>query len=112
MPDQDGYPTDDELKKLEEWDGVKDPFGLIDFLEEIWNWPEWCITKKKGRTGIFRKPCLRFYLSTGGWSGNESIIGVLQKNFFWQIFWVNSHRGGHYEFEIPLDWSKRMKART
>ena len=106
MPTEDGYPTDDELEKVKNWDGIGDSQGLIDFLESIWRWPDWGITKKRGRTQVFRKPCIRLYISTGGWSGNEDIIKVLQSNFFWSIFWVSSRRGGHYEFEIPLNWGK------
>lgn len=109
MPDQDGYPTDDELSKLEKWDGIKDPFGLVKFLKEIWHWSDWGITERKGKTEFAKKPCLKLYLSTGGWSGNESIIKVLRENWFWFMFWVCSRRGGHYEFEIPLDWNKRIE---
>lgn len=107
MPDQDGYPMDGELKKVKEWDAIGDPWGLIDFLESIWHWPDWVITKKRGLTQVRRKPCIRLYISTGGWSGNEEIISTLQSNFFWHLFWVSSRRGGHYEFEIPLDWGKK-----
>ena len=106
MPNQTGYPSDDELEKVKKWDSVHDPWGLIDFLETIWNWPDWGIRKKKGRTDYFKKPCIHLYISTGGWSGNESIISALQSNVFW-IFWISSRRGGHYEFEIPLDWGKK-----
>lgn len=106
MPDQDGYPTDDEIEKIKKWNGIKDPFGLIDFLEHIWNWPDFGIEKEETKTEFFDRPCLKLILHTGGWSGNEEIIDALQNNFFWPIFWVNSHRGGHYEFEIPLDWGK------
>lgn len=107
MPTKYGYPTEDELNKLKNWDGIKDPKGLIDFLEEIWHWPELGFTKKKGRDQLFKKPCIKLYLSTGGWSGNEDIIKILQETFFWHLFWVNSHRGGHYEFEIPINWARR-----
>lgn len=107
MPDQDGYPTDDELEKVKKWDGIGDPHGLIDFLESIWHWPDWGVEKKKSKTEFFERPCIKFYLHTGGWSGNEAVMKVLQSNFFWYIFWVSSRRGGHYEFEIPLDWGKK-----
>jgi hypothetical protein len=106
MPKHDGYPTDDELEKVKNWDGIHDPWGLIDFLESIWHWSNWGVEKKKSKTELLKRPCIKFYLHTGGWSGNESIIEVLRSNFFWRIFWVSSRRGGHYEFEIPLDWGK------
>lgn len=38
--------------------------------------------------------------STGGWSGNESIIGAMQKNrMVWNFLWEQSRRGGHYVFD-------------
>jgi hypothetical protein len=46
----------------------------------------------------------RYNISTGGWSGNESIIGALQSNsLLWALTWVQSRRGGHYIFEVALD---------
>jgi hypothetical protein len=40
-------------------------------------------------------------LHTGGWSGNEEIISVLQNSMFWVMYWQKSERGGHYYFELP-----------
>ena len=107
MPDHDGYPTDDELEKVKNWDAVSDPHGLVDFLESVWHWPDWGIRKEDGETEFSQKRCLKLFLSTGGWPDNEFIIEVLQSNSFWSLFWVSSRRGGHYEFEIPLDWGKK-----
>ena len=43
----------------------------------------------------------RYYISTAGWSGNETIIRAMQKNIMmWQLNWVQSRRGGHYIFEL------------
>jgi hypothetical protein len=106
MPTNDGYPTENELDRIKHWDVIKDPFGLIDFLESIWHWPDWGIRKEEGESEHSNKRCLKFHLSTGGWSGNESIIQVLQETSFWYMFWVSSQRGGHYEFEIPKNWGK------
>jgi hypothetical protein len=40
-----------------------------------------------------------YYLSTGGWSGNEDIINALETNFmFYLMYWMRSSRGGHYIF--------------
>ena len=42
-----------------------------------------------------------FRISTGGWSGNESIIRAMERNgMMWHLNWVQSRRGGHYIFEI------------
>jgi len=42
-----------------------------------------------------------YNISTGGWSGNESIIHEMQENsMMWHLNWVQSCRGGHYIFEL------------
>jgi len=102
MPDQNGYPFDWELKKIEKWDIQKDGInGLLDLIEEISHWSDLCFVKKSGFTEFNRKKCFKLTLHTGGWSGNEDIIRALQKNsMFWILYWVKSIRGGHYYFEI------------
>ena len=89
------YPTDEELQRLREWDDFNDLRGWLEFAKEVGNyWPEdhfW--TEDPG--GIF-------HISTGGWSGNEDIIGAMQENSIcWTQTWVSHHRGGHYEFKLP-----------
>lgn len=90
--DKNGYPEKHELRKIRDWD-YKDFAGLIDYIEERWY---------AGDLGYFRRGRKYIYLSTAGWSGNESIIGALIDNtMFWTVCWVSSKRGGHYKFEIP-----------
>ena len=93
MPTNDGYPTDDELQKIKKWDGIKDPHGLLDFLESVWHWPDWGFN-------LTGKRILKLYLSTGGWSGNEDIIRTLRETTFWNLYWQQSKVGGHYRFRI------------
>jgi hypothetical protein len=89
------YPTSKELKKISKWDCEKDHFDWMPFMEyikSIWWTPEWGWTQK-GR---------KYYISTGGWSGNESIIYAMQRNFlFWSMCWISSRTGGHYIFKLP-----------
>ena len=89
--DHDGYPDEQELQRIREW-SLEDLAGLLQFVYGIWWASDWGWHQ---RERIFR-------VSTGGWSGNESIIGALQDNqMFWMLCWQESRRGGHYVFEIP-----------
>lgn len=89
--DKDGYPEEHELKKITEWE-YRDFAGLMEYVEELWKYADF---------GYWKKGRKYYYISTGGWSGNESIIGALMENtMFWACCWVSSKRGGHYVFEI------------
>lgn len=95
------YPTEEDLQKILNW-SVSIPeadknkpikgepwYPFFDFVESIW----WCADWG------FRREGNVYYLSTGGWSGNESIIDAMQSNFvFWAQWWEQTRRGGHYIF--------------
>lgn len=51
-------------------------------------------------------------LVTGGWSGNESIIGALEISFYVQTrLWHSSTRGGHHEYRVPVGkWNSPLPA--
>ncbi len=91
------YPIEEELHKIRGWSFI-DFTGLMGFIHGIWEYvaepnPSWCGWKQKG---------LVYWLHTGGWSGNESIISAMQENhIFWAMCWLSSKRGGHYKFHIP-----------
>lgn len=88
--DASGYPTEETLVLIKTWPH-EDFLALMEFVQEAWRYPEYI-----ERDGDF------FYLATGGWSGNESLIGALQENFtFWAFCWEQSHRGGKFVFKIP-----------
>jgi hypothetical protein len=91
--DRDGYPDDSELDSIRAWGQERPPgyVGLMEFVQGLWRFPD------------YFQACGRHYaLSTGGWSGNEELIGALQDNHaFWACCWASSRRGGHYVFEIP-----------
>ena len=102
----DGYPTDDALEiiKLWHWDDAR---GWFKFIESLWAYHDWGWKEKdephewEDHKQYKDKIVHRYYISTAGWSGNESIIRAMQKNdFMWHLNWVQSRRGGHYIFEL------------
>lgn len=83
------YPTDEELEVIKNWD-ANDPKGLLEHVRLFWKYAD---------NGYFKVVDGEYRLSTGGWSGNEDIIGALRENhLFWAMHWFQSTRGGHYVF--------------
>lgn len=97
MLDKDGYPDEQDLIKIKEWDLLKQGVdGLLDLVEENTNWAD----RQIERTG---KRVIRYVYHTGGWSGNEDVIEALRLNFmFWSMYWLKTTRGGHYYFKIKI----------
>ncbi len=95
--DKDGYPTEETHQRIESWDVLKEGIlPLIEFLREAWRNAEWGFDLKKGPKSF------NLNLHTGGWSGNETLIGALQQSDFWLLYWESSRRGGHYTFKGRL----------
>ena len=101
--DDDGYPTEESLRAIELWDwehngGAK---GWFDFIGSLWHFKSfgWWEGECEHESG---EKYYGYALSTGGWSGNESLIYAMQENkhMLWHLNWVSSHRGGHYEFDL------------
>jgi len=87
----DGYPTNAELKKIAKWPHT-DLAGLLEYVRERWAYAD---------AGYWRQRGGKYWISTAGWSGNESLVGALEKNYvFWSICWLQSRRGGHYIFQL------------
>ena len=105
------YPREGELQRIKDWDVIGGNLqDFISYLESIWHLPEWGFRVHRGREHLFKRWCMKLELHTGGWSGNdanEDIIGTLQQNYFWTLFWQKSVRGGHYYFEFPIDRWRR-----
>lgn len=93
MFDQDGYPTKVILGQISIWpldskDKVIELYELLKVLFKHYGSVE--------RVGNFMQ------ITTGGWSGNESVIDALQENvIFWTLYWESSHRGGMHVFRYP-----------
>lgn len=110
------YPTDAQLKKVQDWEIAsttdRSIAQLIEYIESIWWAPDWGFKLYRGRDSLFgKRRVMKLQLHTGGWSGNEDIIRALETTFlFWSLFWEKSIRGGHYWFEFPTSiWSKRRR---
>jgi hypothetical protein len=98
--DEGGYPTEAALNIIREW---SDPWpSIMKFIKEIWWMPEW------GWHEVDEKGITTYYISTGGWSGNESIIEAMRNNtIFWMMYWYSSRVGGHYSFKDYPGLTKR-----
>ena len=104
--DEDGYPTEAALEKIRTWPW-NDTRAMFDYIHDLWAyadsgfWTEKEVVQDDFNIHEYDKPRLRYYISTAGWSGNESIIGAMKENtMFWTLNWVQSRRGGHYIFEL------------
>lgn len=101
----DPYPRDDELKKITEWQIVafdRDIRALMDYVQNLWMYDDYFI--RRGRT---------YTLHTGGWSGNEDLVGAMQHNLiFWTLCWVSSRRGGHYVFQLPKKGGQTPRSKS
>lgn len=84
------YPNEEDLETIRTWKGSHK--ALMEFIEGIWWAADW---------GFSEGDDNKYYLSTGGWSGNEEIIGAMIENYvFWGICWDLSRKGGHHEFTV------------
>lgn len=106
MLDDDGYPTGAALDVVKLWHW-NDARGWFKFIEGIWHLRSWGWKEAEqdhewnDHEQYKDKMVHRYYISTAGWSGNESIIGAMQDNdMMWHLTWVQSRRGGHYIFEL------------
>lgn len=90
-----GYPTEDLLGFISDFD-YRD--GWENLLELVWD----CWSYDYPYKHSYEEDSEVVYeFSTGGWSGNESLIGALTENLmFWSFCWYSSRRGGHYVFKV------------
>lgn len=102
--DEDGYPTESALRLIQIW-RADDSAGWFEFINSIWHLRSWGwheeVVDSEWDT---EKKVTKYHISTAGWSGNESIIRAMKKNWIlWPTTWVQSRRGGHYIFERDND---------
>lgn len=96
--DDDGYPTEEALIALQNWTDT--PRNLINNILD----PIFCrgagITVEETR--IHDRDMTQVSLVTGGWSGCETAIGVIERSML-GCYWEASHRGGLHVYNIPTD---------
>lgn len=103
MLDDDGYPSEAALEIVRIWPFHGDSREWFDFIKSSILWaPDWGWHEgKESHDCDADKKVYRYNISTGGWSGNESIIREMESNsMMWHLHWVQSRRGGHYIFEL------------
>lgn len=93
--DRDEYPEECELEFIREC--RHDYMALMRYVQNRWHWGEdWY---RYELTNEYHE----FYFATGGWSGNEDLIGALKENqMFWLVCWWRSERGGAFWFRLNL----------
>lgn len=91
------YPTASDLAQIRTFHGT--PREFTQLIERVW-WPSGDSRLSQIDMGG-RGYHWEWYIATGGWSGNESIIAVMDKTWFWTLYWQMSVRGGGYTFRIP-----------
>lgn len=87
------YPSEEQLTIIKNWkpDGHwkgREPWlPLLRIVADAWNCDMGRVVESENM----------FTFITGGWSGNEDIIGALSDNFTaWNMLWISSHRGGKF----------------
>jgi hypothetical protein len=97
----DGYPIDEQFTALED---IPLDFGkaarwlMAELPRAAANMPCWCDVKEA--TDSLDRPCTLICFSTGGWSGAESIIGLIERRFDLRHMKLRWERGGHFTFEL------------
>lgn len=104
--DEDGYPTEAALQRIEHWD-VKDPMGCFEFIKSLWRWENGFEFRTETpaeyvNNSYTKRPDATWArLATGGWSGNEALIRALDRSVISWATWCQSSRGGLHIYRIP-----------
>ena len=96
--DEDGYPTEEYLTFIKNY--IPDEsLTILQFIENVlpegWWTPDWGVKLSKNKR--------KLELHTGGWSGNEEIIGAIRSNIYLTNFHMSYamwKAGGHHYFDI------------
>lgn len=100
---EDGYPSDWACERIAMIGPELAPAWLVDVLYSWWEtcshgFPPKLTLGASRRAGA--EPTFTMELSTGGWSGLESIIHAVEENLWLSRFIETRHQGGHYVIEV------------
>jgi len=102
--DADGYPVERTLQAIRDWD-YHDAAACLDFVKAAWHWDDWVgHDLRPSEAEVANAEPGERYLrcATGGWSGNEDLIGALRENRMIHAFcWRMSARGGLHIYRYP-----------
>lgn len=97
--DENGYPTADYINLIKDFDCEKMSIHeMVDIIWGNWYFGSWGAIKRKKINGK-----RKLELHTGGWGGNEEIVGAITSNFHlthFELKYVMWKTGGHYYFEF------------
>lgn len=95
------YPSTEQLERIRTWDVggyIQPALELLEFVKGLWWAAEW------GWSEYDDDGSRHYILSTGGWSGNESLMDALSDNrLFWLLAFRTEHRGGHYHLAVRVE---------
>lgn len=107
MLDQDGYPTEDFLKTIEEFKDYKNLETLFAEIKKAWAYSSYFSGPLDDPPDEVKpliwmeQDCKWYRLASAGWSGNEMIISALEKNPIVQaLCWYMSARGGLHIYQV------------
>ena len=104
---EDCYPVDEEFASITATEPPLSIKGGAEWLlaelpRAAENMPCFCDVKG-GKDLVTKKPVRLIHFSTGGWSGAESIIALIQRRVDLRYHMLSWRRGGHYVFEVPAE---------
>jgi hypothetical protein len=101
--DREGYPTIETYDKIADWpiNTFQDAIDAMEFVGRAWYYPEYWEVSENWTDPDYSKKVRRYVFSTGGWSGNETLISAIESNIMLQALGAYSWRkGGHYEYRF------------
>lgn len=97
------YPTEEALELINTFEGT--PSNLVWLLRELWYGGEKMVSA--ANVEDYGEDYVEITFVTVGWSGNESLLGALNRTVFEMRFWESSHRGGKHVYRVRTeDWDK------